>query len=138
MSKLHHRLWVAISVSTLAIVSSCPVLAKPQPRSQVIVTSQADNRASVTDEYISPPPIEAILARVKVKPANQVKKVIRAAKVSSVKSGSIVKAKSTVRVKHVGRHVSADRSLKGISNLIDSDRVTPKYENYSAVNRLID
>lgn len=128
MSKLRHRLWVAISVSALAIVSSCPVSAKPQPRSKVIVTSQADNSDPVTDDSISPPPVEAVLARVKVKPA----------KVASSNARSIVKVAPTVRLQKSGRHVSAARSLKGISNLIDSDRVTPKYDNYSAVNRLID
>jgi hypothetical protein len=137
MSKLHHRLWVAISVSALAIVSSCPVSAKPQPRAKAIVTSQAENPVSVADDEISPPPVEAILARVKVKPANQ-SKVVRSATVSIVKARSIVKVTPTVRVKKSGRHVSADRSLQGLSNLTNNDRVTPKYDNYSAVNRLID
>jgi hypothetical protein len=136
MYKLHHHLWFAISVSTLAIVSTCPVLAKPQPRSKVVVTSQIEHKAPVADDEISPPPVEAVLARVKLKPATPAK-VVRAA-TPSVNSRSIVKVPPTARVKHSGRHISADRSLQGISNLIDNDRVTPKHENFSAVNRLID
>jgi hypothetical protein len=131
MYKLHYRLWIAISVSTLAIVSTCPVLAKPQPRAKkVVVTSQIENKAVVADDEISPPPVEAVLARVKLKSATPAKVVRTGTPTSS-------KVPSTVRAKNSGRHVS-DRSLQGISNLIDNDRVTPKHENFSAVNRLID
>lgn len=137
MSKLpHHRLCVAISVSLLAIGSSFPALAKPQshPKAKAVVVSQVENSAAVSDDNISPPPIEAILARVKVKSTTPAK-AVRAAKISQTTVKATV---AKVRVKQPSYHVGADRSLQGISNLTSSDRSKSNYENFSAVNRLID
>ena len=63
MSNLSHRLGIAISVSTLAIVLNYPVLAKPQPRAKQIIASQIANKVAVT-ATVSRQPTDAILAKI--------------------------------------------------------------------------
>ncbi len=136
MYNLHHRLWIAISCSTLVLVellsmsiaSSYPVLPKPQSK----VVSQIGNKAPATDD-ISPPPVEAVLASVKIK-SSVLSKTGRTLSRQGANSKSISTVSRSSLAKKTGRHISADRSLQGISNLTNIDRVN----NVSAVNRLIE
>ena len=136
MYNLHHRLWIAISCSTLvlgellsmSIASSYPVFPKPQPK----VVSQLDNKAPAKND-ISPPPVEAVLASVKIK-SSALSKTGRTLSRQGANSRSISKVPRSGLVNKTGRHISADRSLQGISNLTNTDRVN----DVSAVNRLIE
>jgi hypothetical protein len=117
LSKAHYRLSVAISLFTVVLVDllgtsvsfSAPVSAKPRP-SAPVVTSQAPK------DRISPQPVEAVLANLQPKPSNR-------AKVGGATSRQVVKSSQ----------IKTDRSLQGISHLIDTDRQT----DVSPVNRLI-
>jgi hypothetical protein len=135
MYKLHHRLWIAISVSTLAIVSSNPVLAKPQPK--VFISSAIGSKLTVTNNYISPPPVEAILESLKRKPSTPVKKIGTTPKRQSVNRKSISKTTHSIGIKKVGSHITADRSFDGIAEIVNSKQAN-SYDNFSAVNRLVE
>jgi hypothetical protein len=135
MYNLFHRLSIAISVSTLMIVSSYPVQAKPLSHSKIVVTSSIEHQSLVRDDLLSLPPVDTILASVKLKPSIH-RKVGRFPHYRGVKRRSIAKVKHS----NLGRHLTEarSRSLQGISNLIDADRITSRYDDFSAVNRLIE
>jgi hypothetical protein len=123
MYNLHHRLWIAISVSTVAIGGfSCPLLANPQPK---VISAQLVNKAPVR-KGLSTSPVNPVLAN------------IRANSPLSKGKGSanrLVVTKSS-QVPQSGRHTTTDRSLEGIAHFTDTDRDTQK-TNVSAVDRLI-
>ena len=123
MYNLHHRIGIAVSVLTLAIVSSSSVLAKPQIRSKVIITSQVTNKVAVMD-HISPQPIEAILANVRLKSSIQ-------AKTGRVARPKVVNSRSVT-------HISADRSSQGISTFTNTDQVNHPTNNSAGIDRLVD
>jgi hypothetical protein len=116
MHNLPHFLWLAISVSTLAILSSYPVLAKPQSPAKVIATSHLSKKVSVSKE-ISPPPVEAVLASLKLNPSLRSK---------GVNSGLPNKVTNSSQATN-------SRNTAGISNLTNTDLST----NVSPVDRLI-
>jgi hypothetical protein len=135
MYNLHHRLWIAISCSTLVLVAplSMSIAASyPVPKPPSKVVSQLVNKAPTTDD-ISPPPVEAVLASVKLK-SSAISKTGRNLSRQGANSRSISKVPRPSLANKTGRHISADRSLQGISNLTNIDRVN----NVSAVNRLIE
>jgi hypothetical protein len=117
MQNLPQRLWIAICVSILSILSSYPVFAKPQPQSKVIATSHLSKKVSILDE-ISPPPVEAILANLKFNPSLQAK---------SVRSGSPSSPVTNNRDR-------ANRFSQGISKFTNTNPST----NVSPVNHLIE
>lgn len=123
MYNLPHQIGIAVSVLTLAIVSSSSVLAKPQTRSKVIVTSQLTRKVAVMDN-ISPQPTEAILANVRFKASIQ-------AKTSRVTRPKVVNPRSVT-------HISADQSSSGISTFTNVDRVNSPANNSSAIDGLVD
>ncbi|WP_310424337.1 hypothetical protein [Chamaesiphon sp. VAR_48_metabat_135_sub] len=114
MQNLPHHLWIAICVSILSIWSSYPVFAKPQ--SKVIATSHLSKKVSIPNE-ISPPPVEAVLASLKLNPSFQAK---------SVRSGS----PNSSPVKD--NRDRADRFSQGISTFTNTDPST----NVSPVDHL--
>jgi hypothetical protein len=130
MHNLRYRRWIAISVSTLAIISSCPVLAKPLVRAKTIVTSQLTNKTVVVDNSVSPQPVEAILANVRAKKSIQ-------AKVKRASSPPIVTAKSVVQTTKTSHHLNADQSSQGISTFTNSNRVNSQ-PNHPAIDRWVD
>jgi hypothetical protein len=137
MHNIHHRLWIAISVSTLAIVSSHPAVAKPQPK--VVVSSAIESKAVATDNNISPQPVDAILDNLKRKPSTPPKKIGGIPPQRQlVNRKSIAKAPNFSRVKKVSPHITADRSFEGIAELVNSRQVPSSVDNFSAVNRLIE
>jgi uncharacterized ferritin-like protein (DUF455 family) len=123
MYNLPHQIGIAVSVLTLAIVSSSSVLAKPQIRSKVIVTSQLTRKVAVMDN-ISPQPTEAILANVRLKASIQ-------AKTNRVTRPKVVNPRSVT-------HISADRSSSGISTFTNVDRVNSPANNSSAIDGFVD
>jgi hypothetical protein len=134
MCNLRHYLWITITVSVLAILASNPVLAKPQYRSKVIkpiVTSQAVSKV-VVDNAISPPPVEAILANIRLKPAPvaQPKRAIH---------HKVVTAKSVTAVVPP-HHIQADRSSQGIDRFVDTNQTqSQSHKSKSAgIDRWID
>jgi hypothetical protein len=125
MYDLHHRLWIAISVSTVAIGLISPALAKPQqPLSRAIV-SQPTNKAPINISKSSTP-LDAVLANVRPKPS--------VPKVKRVNSRQATARSKTVN--NIGRQGNTDPSLRGISHLTDADRDSLN-TNVSAVDRLI-
>jgi hypothetical protein len=123
MYNLHYRLWIAILIPTLSIGSNYPVLAKPQPPAKVILTSQVGKKAPITNE-ISPPPVEAVLASLKLK--------------SSIQSTAVLPQRQEInRRSSKSIRVNKAQSLQGISNLTDPELVKSKSNNVSAVNQLI-
>lgn len=113
MHDLLHRLCLSLLAATLAIGFSDSVLAKPQPVAKVVST-KLPTKSSTTND-ISRSPVDAVLANVRLKPAN-----------TKVGRTNPVKA---------NRPVSNTRSLQGISHLTDTtDRNTI---NVSPVDRLI-
>jgi hypothetical protein len=126
MYNLHRHLWIAISASTLAIMSSDPVLAKPLARSKPMITSQVTTKAAATDS-VSRQPIEAILANVKLNPSSQPK----AGRVSSPPVAATRTIKAT-------RRNSTDRSLQGVGTFTNSDRVQDRPNNFSPIDRWTD
>jgi hypothetical protein len=131
MSNLSHRLGIAISVSTLAIVVSFPAIAKPQPRSKSILTSQLTTKAA-TAATGSRQPTDAILANVRIKssiPAN----------VGKVAPRPVVTAKSVARTTKTGQHISADRSSQGTATFTTKvDRSNPRSNKSSGIDRWVD
>jgi hypothetical protein len=131
MCNLRHYLWITISVSALAILASNPALAKPQVRSKVIkpvVTSQVSPKV-VVDDAISPQPVEAILANIRIKPS---------ATAQAVRTGQ-QKAATTKSVTAVGspaRNGKADLSSKGIANFVGTN--PPKSQPNKAQSKGID
>jgi hypothetical protein len=129
MCNLRHYLWITISVSALAILASDPVLAKPQIRSKAmkpVVTSQVLPRV-VVDDAISPPPVQAILANIRVKPA------------LGAPAKRIVQSKPTKTVTSVSKPaptVETDRSAQGIANFVGTN--PPKRQPSKAQSKGID
>jgi hypothetical protein len=123
MYDLPHRLWIAISLATVAFGFIAPAFAKPQPLASV-VTSQPTDRSAPKKSNGSAIPLDAVLANVRVKPSSP--KIRRGVNHQPP-------TRST-RVKNV--ETTTDRSLQGISHLTDPDRNAQK-TNVSAVNRLI-
>jgi hypothetical protein len=123
MSKLHCRLWVAISVSTLTISVSHPAMAKPlasfATSSQIVVKAPTSTR-------IAPPPIDAILAQLKSNSSLP-------SKPSHSVQHQVLNRKSPTALKQTKLIKNADRSGSGIARFIDSGRDP----NFSAVNQLI-
>ncbi len=123
-----------MAVSALAVVANDPVLAKPQNRSKVvkpIVTSQAGSKV-VVDDAISPQPVEAILANIRLKPSP-------AAQPKRTGHQKVVTAKSVTAVV-TPHHVQADRSAQGIDRFIDTNQAqsqSPKSKS-SGIDRWID
>jgi hypothetical protein len=115
MSDLHYRLSIALAVSAVAIGSSFPAVSQP------------------LDEFA--PPVEAVLANVKV----EASKSVRSAPQLSLKRRTVPKVAPLVRVKKTpGRHIAAEQNLAGLSNFTDPDRITKQSNNYTAVNQLIE
>jgi hypothetical protein len=117
MCNLRRYLWITISVSALAILASDRVLAKPQVRSKAIkpvATSQTFQKV-VVDDAISPQPIEAILANVRLKPApaNYPGRAVHQ---------KVVTTKSATTVVTPTRHVQADRSSQGVANFVGTNQ----------------
>jgi hypothetical protein len=141
MHKLHRRLWIACSIFALAFASSHPVLAKSHLQSKVVASKSG--KTSVILDRVSIPPIDAILAGIKTKQSPRTKVVSKAHRLV-INRKSLAQRKlqpkmiSARRVVHPGAHISADRSFQGIANFIESDRVSVSYDNFSAVNQLIE
>jgi hypothetical protein len=130
MSNLSHRLGIAISVSTLAIVVSFPVIAKPQPRSKSILTSQLTPKAAVAATR-SRQPTDAILANVRLKSSIP-------AKVSKAATRSVAIVKSVARNTKTSQHVNADRSSQGTATFTKVDRSNPRSNKSSGIDRWVD
>lgn len=129
MSNLSHRIGIAISVSTLAIVLSYPALAKPQPRSKSILTSQLATKAATATG--SRQPTEAILANVRLKSSS-------AAKVSKATTRSVEIVKPVARTPKVIQHISADRSSQGTETFTKPNRSNPRSNKSSGIDRWVD
>ena len=130
MSNLSHRLGIAISVSTLAIVMSYPVIAKPQPRSKSIITSQLTNKAAAT-ETGSRQPTDAILANVRLKSSIP-------AKVGKVAPRPVAIVKSVARTTKKTQHVSADRSSQGTETFTKANQPSNRSNKSSGIDRWVD
>jgi hypothetical protein len=130
MSNLSHRLGIAISVSTLAILLNYPVIAKPQPRSKSILTSQLTTKAAVTANG-SRQPTEAILANIRPKSSIP-------AKVGKIAPRPVVTVKSVARNTKTSQHVSADRSSQGTATFTKVDRSNPRSNKSSGIDRWVD
>ena len=133
MYNLCRRLSIAISVSTLAFGFNSPVVAKPLTQSRLAIVSQANN----TDiNQISPPPIEAILANVRIKPALQ-PKIVKLNQRQGI-TKSVAKLTRSKRSKIVVRPSYRNRPSSAATNLFNIDRVNSRNDNFTAVNRLIE
>jgi hypothetical protein len=116
---------IVISASTLAIAFSCPVFANPL------------NQSPRATNQVSPPPIEAILANVRVKPSIQSNSVrLKVQRQSATKSTTKLTGsnQAKVAVRQSKRNKPADSG----SNLFNINQSTNRYDNLTAVNRLID
>jgi uncharacterized Fe-S center protein len=129
MSNLSHRLGIAISVSTLAIVVSYPVIAKPQLRSQSTLTSQLTTKAAVTAN-VARQPTDAILANVRLKSSIP-------AKVGKAATRSVMTAKSVARTTKTSQHVNADRSSQGTATFTEVDRSNSRNNKSSGIDRWV-
>jgi dUTPase len=130
MYSLRHRLGIAISVSTLAIVVSYPVIAKPLPRSKQIIASQVTTKAAATIN-VSRQPTDAILANVRLKssmPANVGKAAPR----------SVTTTKSVARTTKTSKHVDADRSSQGTETFTKIDQTNRRTSKSSGLDRWVD
>jgi hypothetical protein len=130
MYNLSHRLGIAISVSTLAIVLNYPVLAKPQPRAKQIIASQITTKAAVTATR-SRQPTDAILANVRLKSSMP-------AKVGKAATRSVVTTKSVARTTKASQHISADRSSQGTATFTNVDRSNRRNGKSSGLDRWVD
>ena len=131
MYHLRHCLWIAIAGSMLATVASDPVLAKPLVRAKAMIASQPTTRSTDPD-LGSRQPIEAILAKVKLKatmPTKAGQKSVR----------SLVTAKAIVRTtKNTNNHLDADRSSQGTTTFTNLNPVKNRANNSSALDPWID
>jgi hypothetical protein len=127
MSNLRHYLWITISVSALAILAGDPVQAKPQVRSKAIITSQVTTKAVATDDSISPPPINAILANLKIKSAP--------AKTGRTARSKAENPKSAIRVTST-RHINASQA-KGTVSLVKLDQPKRQSTKSSGIDRWV-
>lgn len=116
---------IVISASTLAISFSCPVFANPLNQSP-----------SVTNQ-ISPQPIEAILANIKVKRSIQ-PKIVKLKVQGQSATKSTTKLTRSNQAKVVVRQSNRNKSTGTGSNLFNIDQNTNRYDNFTAVNRLIE
>jgi hypothetical protein len=122
MYNRHHRLWIAISVVTLVIVSSYRVLAKPQVRSKAIIASQINNKAGATDQ-VSPQPVDVILENVRIKP-----------KARKAPTRPAIASKSVGQNPKKTRHINAERSSQGVEVFTNTERVNSRA---NAIDRLL-
>ena len=129
MSNLSHRIGIAISVSTLMIGLSYPVLAKPQPRSKSVLTSQLTPKAAVAAAG-SRQPTEAILAKIKLSSASSVK-------VGKANTRSVAIVRSVARTTKTGQHVNADRSSQGTETFTKVSRFSPRSNKSSGIDRWV-
>jgi hypothetical protein len=113
MHNLLHQLCLSLLASTIALGFSCSVLAKPQSVAKVVST-KLPTKSPISND-ISRPPVDAVLANVRLKPAN-----------AKVGRTNPVKA---------NRPASKARSLQGISHLTDTTDLSTT--NVSPVDRLI-
>jgi hypothetical protein len=127
MCNLRHYLWITLSVSALAISAIDPVLAKPQVRS-VIVTSQLPTKAVAIDNSIAPPPINAILANLKLK--------LAPAKTSSTTRVKAENPKSAIRVTST-RHINAIQASKGSAGSVKLEQPKRKSNKSSGIDRWV-
>jgi hypothetical protein len=130
MSNLSHRIGIVISVSTLAMALNYPVLAKPQPRSKAVLTSQLTTKAVVAATG-SRQPTEAILANVRLKSSSS-------AKVGKATARSVAIVKSVARTTKKTPHVNADRSSQGTATFTKVDRSNPRSNKSSGIDRWVD
>jgi hypothetical protein len=130
--RLRQQLWLSTLALTVIFVRPfgndgsgfhSSVSATPLPRSSVS-TNQVTARV-LSSERISPPPVDAVLANVRFKPGSQPKA-----------KKTVVPAARSSRTLVTNRRDESNRSLRGISHLIDTQR-SPNV-NVSPVNRLID
>jgi hypothetical protein len=128
MSKRHALQWFLFAFTVILAqplgnygsgVNSA-VSAKPLPQPSAMVAQAT----TPNKDRISPPPVDAVLANVRVKPASQPKSKRTVAPAAHRSSRKLV----------TNRRDESNRSLRGISHLIDTDRNT----NVAPVNRLID
>ena len=133
MYNLCRRLSLVISVSMLAVGFNVPVFAKPPTQARIAVISQNGNSAT---NPISQPPIEAILANVRIKPVIQLK--ISKLKIQRQRTTNITKLTRSQRTKIVARQSNRNRPSSAATNLFNIDRVTSRNDNFTAVNRLIE
>jgi hypothetical protein len=129
MSNLSHRLGIAISVSTLAIVLNYPAIAKPQPRSKSILTSQLTNK-TVATETGSRQPTDAILANARLKSSIP-------AKIGTAATRSVPIVKSVARTIKKSQHISADRSSQGTETFTKIDLSNPHDNKSSGIDRWV-
>ena len=130
MSNLSHRIGIVVSVSTLAMVLNYPVLAKPQPRSKPVLTSQLTTKAAVADNG-SRQPTEAILANVKLKSSIP-------AKVGKIAPRPVEIVKSVARTTKTSQHINADRSSQGTETFTNVDRSNPRSNKSSGIDSWVD
>jgi hypothetical protein len=130
MYNLSHRLGIAISVSTLAIVLNYPVLAKPHPRAKQIIVSQITTKAAVTATR-SRQPTDEILANVRLKSSTP-------AKVGKAVTRSVVTAKSVAQTTKASQHISADRSSQGTATFTNVDQSNRRNGKSSGLDRWVD
>ena len=130
MSNLSHRIGIVISVSTLAMALNYPVLAKPQPRSKPVLTSQLTTKVAVAATG-SRQPTEAILANIRLKSSSS-------AKVGKTGTRSVTIAKSVARTTKTTQHVNADRSSQGTATFTKIDRSNPRSNKSSGIDRWVD
>jgi hypothetical protein len=130
MSNLSHRIGIVISVSTLAMALNYPVLAKPQPRSKPVLTSQLTTKAAVAATG-SRQPTEAILANIRLKSSSS-------AKVSKVAPRPVAMIKSVARTTKASQHISADRSSQGTAIFTKVDRSNSRSNKSSGIDRWVD
>jgi hypothetical protein len=121
MYNLCHRLSIVIAASTLMIVFGCPGFANPS------------NQSPRATNQVSPPPVEAILANVRIKPSMQLKTV----RLKVQRQGATKLTRSN-QTKVVVRQSKRKQPPGTASNLFNIDRVTNRYDNFTAVNRLIE
>ena len=129
MSNLSHRIGIAISVSTLVIGLSYPVLAKPQLRSKFILTSQLTPKAVAATG--SRQPTEAILANVRLKSSSSVK-------VGKATTRSTVMVKPVARTTKTSQRNNADRSSQGTATFTKASRSNPRSNKSSGIDRWVD
>jgi hypothetical protein len=128
MCNLRHYLWITLSVSALAISAIDPVLAKPQVRSKVIVSSQLPTKAVAIDNSIAPPPINAILANLKLK--------LAPAKTSSTTRVKAEHPKSAIRVTST-RNINAIQASKGSAGSVKLEQPKRKSNKSSGIDRWV-
>ncbi len=130
MSNLSHRLGIAISVSMLAVVLPCPVIAKPQQRSKPFLTSQVTTKAAVVITG-SRQPTEAILANIRLKSSTPTK-------LGKAPIRSVVMIKPVARKAKTIKHISADRFSQGTDTFTTTNQPNRRSNKSSGIDRWVD